>query len=72
MHILSEVPFSERDGLLVADGLDLDYIYNVKIRHFLGRPGRLADLRQLPVPEKGYTAAALLADWVRSKLRLRP
>ena len=65
VHILAEVPLSERNALLAADGLDLDYIFNVKIMHFVGRPGVVANLRELPVPEKGYTAAALLADWVR-------
>eukprot|EP00951_Prasinocladus_malaysianus_P012503 scaffold93328_cov38-Prasinocladus_malaysianus.AAC.1 len=69
VHILAEVPLSERDMLLTLDGLDLDYIRNIRLIHFHGSPGIVQDLRQLPVMPSGYTAAVLLANWDRHDKR---
>jgi len=66
VHLLSEVPTVERDKLLTADGLDLDYISNIKLMHWEGSPGVPRDLRQLPLTDDGYTAVIQLANWVRS------
>eukprot|EP00873_Tetraselmis_striata_P019552 jgi/Tetstr1/439816/TSEL_028227.t2 len=63
VHVLADVPLRDRDSLLQADGLDLDYIRNIKLKHFHGRPGLAQDLAQLPITPGGYTAAVLLANW---------
>ena len=61
--MLSEVPEDKRDALLLANGLDMDYIQNIRLVHFEGHAGSLRDLRQLPIiARNGYTAAVLLAS----------
>lgn len=65
--MLSWVPVHERDACLTADGLDLDYISNIKLMHYEGSPGVSRDLRQLPLTNRGYTAVVLLANWVRGR-----
>mmetsp|Transcript_1770 Transcript_1770/g.5138 ORF Transcript_1770/g.5138 Transcript_1770/m.5138 type:complete len:575 (-) Transcript_1770:2067-3791(-) len=63
VHILAETPLSDREALLISDGVDMDYIENVKMLHFQGQPGSMRDLKQLPLTTSGYyTAAVLLAN----------
>jgi hypothetical protein len=60
VHMLAEVPLSERKNRLLADGLDPQALENITLVHFCGRTASRKVLQTLPL--KDYTSVMILAD----------
>eukprot|EP00935_MAST-01C_sp_MAST-1C-sp1_P002427 g2427.t1 len=60
VHMLAEVPLSERKNRLLADGLDPDSLKNLKLKHHAGRCTSRKVLSSLDMQQ--YTSSMILAD----------
>jgi hypothetical protein len=60
VHMLAEVPVSERKNRLLAGGLDPDALENITLVHYCGRTASRKVLQTLPVQK--YTSVMILSD----------
>jgi hypothetical protein len=63
LHMLCEVPVTERDGLLEKGGLHIGSLRNISLVHHLGNPAVRRQVEELPLEE--YDSILILADEAR-------